>query len=240
VSTTRTLAGVAPRVTRLLLGSAVVALLAGCGALNPGVAARLGEDSVSVRDIDETAVLLCEAVEPQLKGDTQQLAMGLPRRVSLQSWIDRTIGEQAAQEYDVTAGSEFEASLAELERSVAALDAGPRAAYIDALSAQAYRTAVLTEVARVQLSDEGVADPTTEQVAERANSIYATWPDTHELEIDPRFGVRFDDGVAPNTGALVDVDTGISVAVSPRAKAGAAAQLDAAYIAALADSQRCG
>lgn len=222
------------RAIGLLVGATAALLLTGCGAAQPGIAARLGDDSVSLREIDSTAVLLCDAVEPQLKGDANQLSMRLPRAFTLSAWIERTIAEQVAAVYDVTPGAQYEASLAELERSVSAIEDKPREAYISASSAHSYRLAVLSQAARLQLHDEGLTAPTPDQVTERGDAIFATWPDSHELQIDPRFGIAFVDG------QLSDIDTGLSYAVSDVAKAGAAADPEAVYIASLADSQRCG
>ena len=44
------------------LGVAVV-LLSGCGAMQPGVAAQVGEDTITVDQVDELTVSLCAVLE---------------------------------------------------------------------------------------------------------------------------------------------------------------------------------
>ena len=60
------------------------------------------------------------------------------------------------------------------------------------------------------------------------------WPDANGIDLDPKYGIGLVDG------QLAPADTNLSVAVSDKAKAGIAQSPDAAYVASLPSSQRCG
>ena len=57
--------------TRYAAGLTVVAalLLGGCGTATPGVAAQVGDDEITVREVDSLAAEYCEAFEKQFAGN---------------------------------------------------------------------------------------------------------------------------------------------------------------------------
>jgi hypothetical protein len=221
-----------PRLRRLA-GLAVASTLAlsGCGLANPGVAARVGDDTITVRDVNEESDLICQAVEKDLQ---DPLPMSLARYQILTGQISRAIATQIAEEYDVSPGSDYTAAVAAAEAQVAAYPEETRDTLLTVTTTQAYVESILAEASKKLLAEEGLADPTLDEISARSQELFATWPDSHTLDIDPRFGFEFVDG------AYTSAETGVSVAVSDTAKAGRAEEPDPAVTALLPVSQRCG
>lgn len=221
-----------PRLRRLA-GLAVVSTLAlsGCGLANPGVAARVGDDTITVRDVNEESDLICQAVEKDLQ---DPLPMSLARYQILTGQISRAIATQIAEEYDVSPGSDYTSAVAAAEVQVAAYPEETRDTLLTVTTTQTYVESILAEASKKLLAEEGLTDPTPDEITARSQELFATWPDSHSLDIDPRFGFEFVDG------AYTSADTGVSVAVSDTAKAGQAEEPDPAVTALLPVSQRCG
>jgi hypothetical protein len=221
-----------PRLRRLA-GLAVASTLAlsGCGLANPGVAARVGDDTITVRDVNEESDLICQAVEKDLQ---DPLPMSLARYQILTGQISRAIATQIAEEYDVSPGSDYTSAVAAAEVQVAAYPEETRDTLLTVTTTQTYVESILAEASKKLLAEEGLTDPTPDEITARSQELFATWPDSHPLDIDPRFGFEFVDG------AYTSADTGVSVAVSDTAKAGQAEEPDPAVTALLPVSQRCG
>ena len=215
----------------LAVAAAVGLLLSGCGA-QPGVAARVGDDSISLSQVDRDAALLCEAFEPQLQG--QVYPMRFLRAQVLGSLLERTIGHQVAAEYGVEAGASYQALVSEQRAGYESLPERTRATVLDLATASAYRQSVLEAAADAELRAEGVAAPTQQQVAERGQDIFNQWPNDHEVVLDPRFGLEVVDG------QIASADTALSFGLSAAARDGSAAEPDPTYAQSLPDSQRCG
>ena len=109
-----------------------------------------------------------------------------------------------------------------------------RADYIEVLSTQALASDILEQAGRAKLEAEGFTDPTVDQVTQAGADIFKVWPDANGIEVDPKYGVELVDG------QLSPTDTNLSFAVSDEAKAGLAAEPDAAYVNSLPSNQRCG
>ena len=99
--------------------------------------------------------------------------------------------------------------------------------YIEVMSTQALATDILDQVGRAKLAAEGFAEPTVEQVTQAGADVFAVWPDANGIEVDPKYGIELADG------QLAPTDTNLSFAVSDGAKAGLAAEPDAAYVDSL-------
>lgn len=171
----------------------VAALLAGCGSARPGVAASVGEESISISDVDDAALVACDYVESQ---GQEVLAMRTVRGLLLSAMVNRSVGDQLADEYDVTAGTQFEQQLAQAEAQGASLPDDQREVIVSLQSAQPYRQAVTEAAARKVLADEGVIDPSTEQLEGKASILVSLWTQDNDIAVDPRFDVVITDGVA--------------------------------------------
>lgn len=221
-----------PRLRRLAaLAAVATVLLSGCGSASPGVAARIGDQTITVNDVDAESLLICQAVEADLQ---QPLPMGLARYQILTGQISRAIADQIAEEYDVAAGEVYDSAVSATEVQMADYPEETQETLVTVSTTQTYVESILEAASRQALAAEGVAEPTQDQIAERSQDLFATWPDSHTLEIDPRFGFTFVDG------GFVQAETGASLAVSDTAKAGQAAEPDPAVTAQLPAAQRCG
>ncbi len=209
-----------------------VALLAGCGAARPGVAAQVGDESISIAEVDDASVVFCEAYGTANPGNI--VPMRVARSFLLASMVDRVVGDQIAAEYDVTPGPAYEQGVAQARASVASLPVDQQEAVLDQQVAGPYRQAVVQAAARKLLAQEGVIDPTGDQLQGRASLLETQWADTHPVEVDPRFSIVDDQGQLTSDS--------LAFPVSQAAKDGDQQDMQAlgTYAQSLPVSQRCG
>ncbi|MBC9734596.1 hypothetical protein [Nocardioides marmotae] len=227
--------------TRPLLGLAAVSLLAsglltGCGVAGtgfaPGVAAEVGDTAITTDRVDTIAASYCDAITPQLEGQVlpnRYLTSGVAGQLALAA-----AAEQMAAEHGVEPGQQYAGQVARLEAAVAALPEDQREAVVEVESTNSLVSDLVLGVGRVLAEEQGLADPTEEQVAGLGNEALAAWIEDNDVEINPRYGVELRDGQP------LDTDTETSVAVGEVASAAMAESPDPVYAAALPDSQRCG
>lgn len=214
--------------------AAATALLAGCGSANPGVAAQVGDDEITVRQVDDLTSDYCEAVEGQLEGNNETVPNRYLRGGILGSLALRSAAEQLAAEYDVEPGKTYDQKVAQLEQSVAALPEEVRESVIEVETSSAYVEAVQAAVGKVLLEQEGAEDTEYSATVDRGKRAFQDWIAEHEVDFDPQFGIELAEG------DIASVDTSLSYAVSDGATKGAAEQPDAAYSRGLSANQRCG
>ena len=220
--------------TRLMTAATVgVAglLLTGCGSAAPGVAAKVGDETISNRTVDTATEHYCTSVEDQLESP---VPMSFVRQYVVQLLTLRAQVDQVAEEYGVTAGSTYENDVAQRQGTAATLPEEVREDYVELTSTPAYAQDVVDQVGALVLEDRGVADPTSEQISEAGVDVLNQWPDANGVEIDPRYGLDSVDGV------LTPVDTNTSVAVGQTAKDGLKTEPDAAFARTLPMTHRCG
>jgi peptidyl-prolyl cis-trans isomerase SurA len=215
------------------LSVAAVVLLTGCGAvpdLNPGVAVRVDDDTVSTRELKDLATDYCSAL-----ASGEQAGGAVPNHfvngLAASSLGLRSAATQLMAEYDVTPDASYATAVEQAEaEQLAGLDETQRTAVIEVGAASIYVTAAATAVGREVLG----GTPSDEEAQAAGQEALVAWMDDHDVRVDPRYGVSID------TGAAVLADTAVSYAISDTAKAGQAQEPDAALAAALPESQRCG
>jgi hypothetical protein len=220
--------------TRLMTAATISVaglLLTGCGSLAPGVAAKVGDETISVKDIDTATSHYCTAVKDQLESP---VPMSFVRQYVVQLRTLRAQVDQIADEYGVTAGSTYQNDVAQRQGTAAAMPEEVRADYIELTSTPAYAQDVVDQVGALVLEDRGVDDPSTDQITETGIDVLNQWPDANGIEIDPRFGLESVDG------SLKPVDSNTSVAVGDIAKSGLADTPDGEFAGTLPTTQRCG
>jgi hypothetical protein len=215
--------------TAVTLGVAGL-LLSGCGSASPGVAARIGDQELTVRQVDSATANYCTALD-ELESE---VPMSFVRQFVIQLLALRSQAEQIADEYGVEPGSTYLNDVAQRQGTAATKPAEVRDDYVELASAQAYAQDILDQVGTIELEKDGVVDPTAEQVSQAGVDVFNQWPDVHGVEIDPRYGLKSVDGV------LTPVDTNTSVAVGETAKAGLATEPDTAFAKSLPLNHRCG
>lgn len=222
----------------LVLTGLMVGLLSGCGVagtgFHPGVAAEVGDETISVSKVNQIASDYCIAIESQLADNKQVLPQrylrgGIAGQLALVS-----AAEQLAAEYDVEPGLQYDQKVAELQSGTAELSEGEQEAVIEIESSSAYVTGIQEAIGEKLLRAKGAADPTIDQARASGQKAFNAWLADHDVSIDPQFGVSIKDGRA------VPTDTSLSVAVGDTAKKGQADSPDQEYAASLPDSHRCG
>jgi hypothetical protein len=210
-------------------------VLTGCGSsARPGVAVEVGNESISTSTVDSTSAHLCTALGDQFKSNGTVVPMGFIRQGVVQLLTLSSTAEQIADEYGVEPAQAYQREVAQREATAESFPEEVRADYVEVMSANALASDILNQVGRIELEDQGVADPTVEQITQAGTDVFSSWPDQNGVEIDPRYGVEMKDGT------LTPVDTNLSVAVGEDAKAGMATEPDATYANTLPETHRCG
>ena len=205
-------------------------LLTGCGSASPGVAVKVGDEEISTRHVDQVTSNYCTAV-----GELESaVPMGFVRQYVVQLLTLRSQASQIADDYGVEPGTTYYNDVAQREGTASSQPEEVQADYVELASTSAYAQDILDQVGKIVLEDQGVTDPTSEQTTQAGIDVFNQWPNTHTLEVDPRFGLRSVDGV------LSPVDTSTSVAVGDTAKAGQSTEPDPAFAETLPVNHRCG
>ena len=219
--------------SRTLGAVAVLATLTltGCGALQPGAAVEVGDETISVSRIDQVAADFCSAIEPQLEAEAETIPHGFFRSGIAGTLALRSASEQLADEFGVEADSDqYLQAMAELRQGIQAVPEDYRESVIEVESAPQYVEAVQAAVGEVLLDGEGEYADFVAAGAEE----FETWLAENDVEFDPTLNTTIKDGViGPEDGAL-------SFAVSELAVNGQAEEPNAVTARLLPATQRCG
>lgn len=222
------------RLAGLALASTV--LLTGCGSVpgfNPGVAARVGDQTISMDRVDEVTTSYCEAAERQLQ-EGQVLPQHYLRGQVAGALALRAAADRFAAEHGVSPDVEYDQAVQQAEQSLSTLPEDERQAIIDVQGVSVYVGAVEKSVGMKLRQEQGRSTSDEDAVRATGHRAFSTWLEDQDIELDPRFGVSIDGG---KTAAS---DTSLSYAVSDTAKSADAGQPDTTYAAGLPDNQRCG
>lgn len=208
-------------------------LLSGCGGATPGIAATVGDQELTVRQIDTATSHYCTAISDQLKADGPY-PMSTVRQYVVRVLALRSQAMQIADDYGVEPGSTYRNAVAQLQGTVATMPEEVRADYLDVESTSALANDIVSQVGTIVLDKGGVTDASTDQVTQAGVDVFNQWPDVHGIEVDPRFGLAAVDG------SITTVDTSTSVAVGTTAKDGLAGTAGSDFVRSLPSTQRCG
>ena len=222
------------RLGRLAALGAAVALLTGCAGATPGVAVQVGEEPITVNELNDVTSNYCKAVEDQLTGQGQVVPLSFFRSGIAARLANRSIGEQLAAQYDVEPGRTYDKQVASLEQSAAALGEDVRDAVVVVETEQTYTQAIQAAVGRQLLDEEGAGDAKYSETVARGQDAYQDWIADNGVTFDPKLGVDLVDGEAQ------PVDTSLSFPAGKTAVAGAKQTPDPEYAKSLPSSQRCG
>lgn len=217
----------------------LVLLLTGCGVtgteFNPGVAVRVGDETVSTDRVDELSSLYCDAVESQIQAGGQKFPLaGFKTGIAAQLAL-KSAAEQIADGYGVTPSADYQLQLSQIEDQAAEYTGDERDAFIEVQATQPYYIDLLTQVGKLELEAEGEQEPTLDFQQARGQDELAKWIGREGLTFDPKYGLEIVDG-APQP-----VDTDLSFAVGDIAKDGKAdGEPSASYVASLTASATCG
>lgn len=221
----------AVRLSALAAGTAL--LLTACGdGVAPGVAARVGDDTISAERVDAFAQVLCGI------GALPGTESGTPTRSARYRALEILLAnELAADVADLEAVDRATVNQIVEQTSAGAteLDDDLRAVFDEVAREFALSQTAVIELGREALAEAGQEAPIPDEEAyaegERLRTTYAA---TAEVEVDPRFGTVVDGVLQPGDGSL-------SVPVTELAqKAGdSTLQPDEAVVGQLPASQKC-
>jgi peptidyl-prolyl cis-trans isomerase SurA len=224
------LAGVVAAVAALTLG--------GCGTAGPGVAARVGDRTVTTSDVDRLTEGYCRALEQQIKSQGQVVPMRLVRAFVAGSLTLESAAKQLAAQNGITEPDGYLDEVKTNETQAEQLPAAHRDDYVEVASAQDYVVAVERQLGGQLLLNEGKPDADDDQKVARGREELAVWLGDHTLAVNPKYDVEIADGDVKN----ISNDT--SYALSPNAVAAGKFSSDSgpdqAYSSTLPASQRCG
>lgn len=213
------------------VGALAVLALTGCGAVQPGTAVEVGDESISTARIDEVAGDFCTAITPQLDQQAQTIPNGYFRGGIAGTLALRSVADQVASEYGVEADSEqYLTALRDLRTNVATIPEDVRDSVIEVESTTPYVEAVQAAVGEVVLEGDGEY----EEFVNAGGDVFASWIAEHDVEFDPSLNTTITDG------AITTRDESLSFAVSEGAKAGLEEQPNAVLARELPESHRCG
>jgi hypothetical protein len=228
----RPLAGLAASV--LLLSG----VLSGCGVagtdFHPGVAAEVGDDTITVSHVDDVAGDYCVAIKSQLATDHQVLPLRYLRGGVVGQLALVSAAKQFAKKYDVEPGREYDQKVSDLKSAVAHLSPAQQDAVIEVESSSAYISGVQQAVGEQLLREQGTRRPAPSDATAAGQQAFGKWLAEQDIQIDPQFGVEIKDGQA------VPTDTSLSYAAGTTARKGGADTPDQAYAASLPAAHRCG
>ena len=224
VSRLARLAGLATAVTL------VATLVGGCGAARPGVAAEVGDDTITVDQVDELAADLCSLQEavPEDAANRAPATSGVAARDgAMQALLLRSIADQMAAEHGVTADEDFQAQVDQTRLQYGGIDEELIEAGLPAYTAIAYFINIMRQVG------EKTGDASGDQALVAGIQEAQKWQKDHPIETNPMFG-SFKIGNQEIESERDDV----AFPVSKIAKDAESGSED--YVASLPESQRCG
>lgn len=216
-------------------------VLSGCGVagteFNPGVAARVGDETVSTNAVDELTTDYCHAIKGQLAGRVplSSYRVGI---AALLGW--KEAATQLAEGYDIKPGKDYEAQVVSFQKQADDLKMSDEdaKAFVEVQVTQSYVYDLLTQIGLIELTAEGEKDPTLDFQQARGQDELEKWIDENGVEFDPKYGLTMTDGVPASA------DTDLSFVEGDLAKSATKVDdqgnPDASYIASLPKSSTCG
>ena len=208
--------------------------LSGCGALTPGTASVVGDEKISMSQVDDLAAAQCTALDAAGKsGQSQALPVSDIKRRSLGLLMDTALSKQYADSQDAAANPQVTQLIyGQIEQSISALPAKARGPLGDAFEKWAEaRSALVTVAARE--SGETPSTSNLEKLLDAGVAARQKWQKSITIDTDPRFS-------PDKTGFPGPGDGSVSQASSSFAKGGVASQVDPSWVDQLPASQKCG
>ena len=217
------------KLSRIAVMVAAGVLLSSCGALHPGAAAVVGDQTISMSKVDQVAGDYCHAITKQLQGDSQVVPLNFFRGGVAGSLALRSAAEQVAAEYGVQPEAVYDHKITDLQKATVNVPEEYKDAVIEVESTSAYVEGVQAAVGAAQDPKLGYIES-----QKAGQQIFNDWLSQHPVTFDPSLGVTL------QKGNIARQDGSLSYAVGAAAKNGDAANPDHQYAAALPSSHRCG
>lgn len=210
-----------------------VAVLAGCGSARPGVAFDVAGSTTSLSQVDNMSLALCEALRPQLAAQQDVRPMSQVRTFATMLMINGEVARKIGAENDLKPSPEYGAAVDYWEQQAGSVDEGLREDFVAINTMGMLDTDYRAQLGRRILAEQGNTEPTDEEATAAGSQVFDEWFASHDIDVDPRFGMQVVDGIfTPDDGAL-------SVPVSDLAVSRANLE-DVSYVSSLPDDQVCG
>lgn len=216
-----------------VVGATAALVLAGCGGVNPGVAATVDGETIPLSEVDAMARAFCAADLVSARMQDQQVpARGTAdyRNRVLGTLVNAELASAAVDELGIDVPESASESdldqFAELFAELSASDTESLRAYIDVFGELDASTQA---IGREQGGEQAGAD--AEAAAAAGQAYLVERAAQVDIELDPRFGEFTDGQVVPDSGSL-----SVPVAGEEPAAVGAETEVDADAPA----SQVCG
>jgi hypothetical protein len=225
-----------------VVGLALAGLaLTGCGpslGIHPGSAVVVDDRTLSMSHIDTTSSLYCTAYIPTIQQQSQggAVPMRFIRSFVAASLAERLIGEQLAAQYAVQPAKGYAQQQAQVRQQFASAPQDQLDAVLDVEGGDPYLQNVQVAVGQQLTGNSGEASADIKAAQQRGEIATQDWLEDHTVEVDPVFGVTFQDGQVK----LVRDQTSYPVSALAVSGSKSGAQPDASYTGALTPSQLCG
>jgi hypothetical protein len=215
-------------------------LLAGCGVaaadFHPGIAADVGDQTITTRHVDQITDDYCKAVEVVSKGQQQAAGSERPMRylsnIFASTLVDQAATQQLAEQYGVQPSSTYKTTLTQLEPQLTKLSDDEKAAVREIVGAQAYNQDVLTQIGEISLKKQGTTNATADDQYAEGQKVLRKWMSDHDVQVNPKYSLDVNGGAGTT-------DTDVSYALGDTAKGGLEATPSPAYTDALPGNQVC-
>ena len=222
-----------PRARVAVLGALAAILLTGCAGASPGVAVRVGEETITTNELDERVSEYCTALEQQLEANATTVLNRIFRAGMAGSMAERSMAEQVAEQYAVEAGQLYDDKVASVEQGVSVLPEDVQDVVVDVETKATYVEAIKAAVGEQLLVEESATHGTYTERVQRGQQAFDDWAADNEVTFDPALGVDLVDG------KLTSVDTSLSYAVTQEARDAKVEQPDPSYSRQQPSAQRC-
>lgn len=222
-----------PAMRPLLLATASLGLLAGCGQGEPGAAFTIEGASTSLNEVDRMTGAACEALRPQLEQSGVSRPMAQIRTFAAMLLINGEVARTVAEENGLRPGPEYGALRDYWEKRAADMDPVERADFVEINTLGLLDVDLRTQLGQQILAEQGNAAPNEDEAISAGTEALIEWYAEHDIRIDPRFGLDIVDGT------FVPAAPSLGVAVSDFAQTRANAE-DLAYVADMPKDQVCG
>lgn len=200
---------------RLAAAALAVLLVSGCAQNAPGVAARVGDDAISDKQVDKLAEALCvlnakAPAQGQGPVPTQQV-----RRQALQILIEIEIADGIIDP-DAVDKEQLATAEQQTQAQAEALPDRLRGTFDDAVEGFFSAQLGLAALGRKSLIDKGTENPDDTAAQTEGQRLRTRYARSVGISVDPRFGTFTQGQLKPSDGSL-------SVPVSAQARASATA-----------------
>lgn len=215
--------------------AASVLALTGCGVtgtgFQPGQAASINGESISVAEVDDVAASLCEVLksDPRFEG---QVVSGTSLRSAAERGLAlRIMSDQLIEEYDVTLPDSASDGSDQYRLSYGSADPDDLDTAEPAFTGDQYFSNVLLALGTQEAGEDAGQEAIIAAGVERIQA----WQDASDIETNPSF-----DAIEVGDDQILTTRDDLSVATSDFAVEASAAEAPEGFAAGLPESQRCG